>query len=193
MRACGPGRCAACSRLFRPAFCALRALPRRFLRRSVASARRARRRCRGLGSGCSPLVAALFACSSPRPGLAPCPPALSLGRSARFALCRALAARAALLLALAWRRASVGRPCLAAGSRFRSARVAGSPSGRPFGLRARRLLPRGASALRASFLRFAPRGFFVLARPAALRFWRLRRTRCRDFITPLRPVKPRWA
>lgn len=166
VRACGPGRCAACSRLFRPAFCALRALPRRFSRRSVAPARRARRRCRGLGPGCSPLVAALLL--APRLGRASAR-APRLRRSAArraFALSRALAARAALRLAL---RASAGLLARALARlrarRLRRARGAGSPSGRPFGLWARRLPPRGASALRASFLRFAPRGFFCSRGP----------------------------
>lgn len=107
-----------------------------------------------------------------------------------FALPRALAARAALLLALAWRRASVGRPCLAAGSRCRSARDAGSPLGPP--LRASGPAAPAPGRVGPSGLLFALRapGLFLLARPAALRFWRLRRTRCLDFITPLRPVKP---
>ena len=61
----------------------------------------------------------------------------------------------------------VGRAALCSASPVCSAQPAGPPLPRPFGLRARRLHPRGGAGLRPAFFRPAP-GVFVLAcAPAA--------------------------
>lgn len=186
----------------------LRAAPATDARPPVAGTKRYVRACRA-GLRPSPFPRGFLRTQRPAaPGPCPAlgrfgaarPPLVASARAPRlwrsaarraFALPRALAARAALLLALAWRRASVGRPCLAAGSRCRSARDAGSPSGRPFGLRAGaapapgRVGPSGLLfALRAPglfFARAARRAALLAASPP---------TRLQDFITPQRPVKP---
>lgn len=62
-----------------------------------------------------------------------------------------------------------GRAALCSASPVCSAQPAGPPLPRPFGLRARRLHPRGGAGLRPAFFRPAP-GVFVLAcTPAALK------------------------
>ena len=166
MRACRPGRCAVCSRLFRAAFCALRVLPPRFPWLARFGAARPPP-LRGRVSAHSALAS--LPAPAPRPlppgsGARPCAPLRgSCGarwRRLRFALPLLGCGLPAVALALLRARPCAARraPGLPGGARFAASGAAGSRPG-------------GGCAPAGRFFRLAPGAFFLRARARAGLLW----------------------